>query len=183
MKWIVKLICLFFVLGCCDDDDIVEDVINTRVAVLIVDEETKDFEGGKINNYDEVFDSYALEVENLAPNDAGYIKIYLKPFNNQLIYFASQIFMGSGEIFIPNPITPPHQFEYVITNDYRNIPDNAIELTNIGSVNVEYYWASIQGLRIVREALLSPNSQVHYFRQDLNAGIDSNAKWIFIVKY
>lgn len=182
MKWIVKLICLFFVLGCCGDESNKES-IKSSVAVLIVDEESRNFEGGKINTYDEEFDTYALEVENIAPNDAGYIKVYLKSFNNQLIYYASQIFMGSGEILIPNPITPPNQFEYVITNDYRNIPDNAIELTNIGSVNVEYYWASIQGLRIVREALLSPNSQVHYFRQDLNAGIDSNAKWIFIVKY
>src|SRR5690606_20502500 len=183
MKWIVKLICLFFVLGCCDDDDIVEDVINTRVAVLIVDEETKIFEGGKINNYDEVFDTYALEVENIARSDAGYIKVYLKPFNNELIYYASQIFMGSGEILIPNPITPPNQFDFVLTNDYKNMPANATELTNIGASNAEDYWASIQGLRIVREALLSTNSEVHYFRQDLNAGIDSNAKWIFIVKY
>ena len=92
MKWIVKLICLFFILGCCDDDDIVEDVINTRVALLIVDEETKDFEGGKINNYDEVFDSYALEVENVAPNDAGYIKIYLKPFKSIDIFCFSNIY-------------------------------------------------------------------------------------------
>lgn len=182
MKWIGKFLCLIFLVGCCDDE-INKESIKSRVAVLIVDEESRNFEGGKINTYDEKFDTYALEVENIAPNDAGYIKVYLKSFNNQLIYYASQIFMGSGEILIPNPITPPNQFDFVLTNDYKNMPANATELTNIGASNAEDYWASIQGLYIVREALLSTNSEVHYFRQDLDAGIDSNAKWIFIVKY
>jgi hypothetical protein len=170
--------------ACCssDDDLVPSQEVQARIAVFIVEDSTHVFEGGKIYEFTEPLGSYNLLVENVSASDAGYIKVFLQE-NKQLLYHATQIFMGNGEIVVPNPITPPDQFEYVITNDYVFMPESAVELTNLGADNAENYWGVIQGLKIVRAALQMPDSKIHYFKQDLDGGFSENTKWVFIIKY
>ncbi len=170
--------------GCGEDDDYPLPVEPDRfVTVLIVDDLTNNFEGGKIYHYNQIFPTYNLTVENVPPADVGYIKVHYIE-GNELIYHATQIFMGSGEIIVPNPITLPQDFDRVLTEDFMALPNDAIELTNGPSPTnkVQEKWAQIQSLEVVRYALQNNNSKVHYFRQVFDTGLVDNAKWIFIVK-
>ena len=188
MKHFVLMIgCLLcaFIYGCDLNDDHTSPSLESQgwISVLIVDEASNIFLGGKIYDYADSFSSYNLEVENVEAADAGYVKLFFQENSNEIIYYASQIFMGNGQIIIPNPLTPANQFDHVLTTDYVFFPESAIELTNLGAGNVENLWGSIQGLQLVRTALQSPNSQIHYFRQSLDGGFTDDAKWIFIIKY
>ncbi len=170
--------------SCCSfDDDVIPVEQGNRLSVLIVDDLTNNFEGGKVYHYNEQYPTYNLTVENVPPADVGYIKVnYVE--GNELIYHATQIFMGSGEIIVPSSLTPPQEFERVLTEDFMALPDNAVELTNGPSPTgkAQEKWASVQSLQIVRNSLRNSNGEVHYFRQVLDSGFVENAKWIFIVK-
>lgn len=184
-KLVLLLIATFALNACCTGDDNVpiHEPISPYVAVLIVDDLTNNFEGGKVYHYDEHYPTYNLTVENVPPADIGYIKVHYTE-GNQLIYHATQIFMGSGEIIVPNPITPPQDFDRVLTEDFMALPNDAVELTNAPSPEgkAEEKWAQIQNLEVVRYALQNNNGKVHYFRQVFDSGLVENAKWIFIVK-
>ena len=169
--------------SCCSNDDNLLSSETNAISVLIVDETTNQFEGGKIYSYQTNYPTYNLQVENVPAADAGYIKVHYVEANEEL-YYASQIWMGMGEIIVPSPLTPPQDFERVLTNDYIALPNNAVELTN-GPTDideVEKRWVQIQGLKVVREALNQNNGQVHYFVQTLASGLTDTNKWVFIVK-
>lgn len=184
-KLVLLLIAAFAVNSCCTGDDNVpiREPISPYVAVLIVDDLTNNFEGGKVYHYDEHYPTYNLTVENVPPADIGYIKVHYTE-GNQLIYHATQVFMGSGEIIVPKSITPPQDFDRVLTEDFMALPNDAVELTNAPSPEgkAEEKWAQIQNLEVVRYALQNNNGKVHYFRQVFDSGLVENAKWIFIVK-
>lgn len=182
MKWIAITLFSLLAVSCCHDDPI-KNPTQTHIAILIVDENTRAFEGGKVYEYETHFTEYSLTVENVLATDFGYIKVFFNQNNNEMIYYATQIFMGQGQIHVPSPISPPDAFEQVMTSDFVMVPESAIELTNIGSGNPQDYWAVIQGLKLVRTALQASDSQIHYFRQSLDGEFTSYAKWIFIVKY
>lgn len=183
MKHILSLLFLGWIFSGCCNDDVSPIVPENSITVLIVDETSNSFEGGKIYTYQNNYPTYNLQVENRPPADAGYIKVHYVEGNEQL-YYASQIWMGMGKIIVPSPLTPPHDFERTLTNDYVFLPDDAVELTNGPSdkEEVEKYWAQIQGLKVVREALKQNNGHVHYFVQLLGAGLTDTNKWVFIVK-
>lgn len=184
-KLVLLLIATFALNACCTGDDNIpiREPISPFVAVLIVDDLTNNFEGGKVYHYDEHYPTYNLTVENVPPADIGYIKVHYTE-GNQLIYHATQVFMGSGKIIVPNPITPPQDFYRVLTEDFMALPNDAVELTNAPSPEgkAEEKWAQIQNLEVVRYALQNNNGKVHYFRQVFDSGLVENAKWIFIVK-
>lgn len=182
MKNFICLLLTVWVLFSCDDG-IYPEVKENTITVLIVDETTNRFEGGKIYTYKKNYPTYNLQVENRPPADAGYIKVHYAEGNQQL-YYASQIWMGMGEIIVPSPLTQPQDFERVLTNDYVFLPNNAVELTNgpSGKKQVEKYWSQIQGLKVVRDAIKQNNGQVHYFGQVLGTGLTDTKKWVFIVK-
>lgn len=184
-KLVLLLIATFALNACCTGDDnvAIREPISPYVAFLIVDDLTNNFEGGKVYHFDEHYPTYNLTVENVLPADVGYIKVHYTE-GNQLIYHATQIFMGSGEIIVPNPITPPQDFDRVLTEDFYALPNDAVELTNAPSPEgkAEEKWAQIQNLEVVRYALQNNNGKVHYFRQVFDSGLVENAKWIFIVK-
>lgn len=169
--------------GCDDDDDYIPVEPQNSIAVLIVDDASNNFQGGKIYNYQQNHATYNLQVENVPAADAGFIKVHYTE-ENHLLYYATQIFMGSGEIIVPDPLIPAQDFEHVLTNDFVLMPTTAVELTNAPSPvgTAQQKWASIQGLQIVRNALSSGNSKVHYFKQSLDGGFTDNAKWVFIIK-
>ena len=170
--------------SCCSfDDDLIPVERGTFVNVLIVDDLTNNFEGGKIYRYNQQYPTYNLTVENVPPADVGYIKVHYTE-GNQLIYHATQVFMGSGEIIVPNPIAPPQDFDRVLTEDFMALPNDAVELTNAPSPagKAQEKWAQIQNLEVVRYALQNNTGKVHYFRQVFDSGLVENAKWIFIVK-
>lgn len=168
--------------GCGEDDDY-PPPYEPGVTVLIVDDLTNNFEGGKIYMYNQQYPTYNLTVENVPPADVGYIKVHYTE-GNQLIYHATQIFMGSGEIIVPDPITPPQDFGRVLTEDFMALPNDAVELTNAPSPTgkAQEKWAQIQNLEVVRYALQNNNGNVHYFKQVFDSGLVENAKWIFIIK-
>ena len=169
--------------SCCSNDDNLPPSETNAISVLIVDETTHTFEGGKIYNYQNDYPTYTLKVENVPPNDVGYIKVNYEEAD-ELLYHATQIWMGMGEIIVPSPLTPAQDFEHVLTNDYVSLPTYALELTNGPSKiqEVEKYWARIQGLKVVRDALQQNNTHVHYFVQNLSDGLTQTNKWVFIVK-
>lgn len=184
-KLVLLLIATFALNACCTGDDNIPipEPRSPYVAVLIVDDLTNNFEGGKVYHYDEHYPTYNLTVENVPPADIGYIKVHYTE-GNQLIYHATQVFMGSGKIIVPNPITPLQDFYRVFTEDFMALPNDAVELTNAPSPEgkAEEKWAQIQNLEVVRYALQNNNGKVHYFRQVFDSGLVENAKWIFIVK-
>jgi len=169
--------------GCGEDDDYVPSEPENMVSVLIVDDLTNNFEGGEVYHYNEHYPTYNLTVENVPPADVGYIKVHYTE-GNQLIYHATQVFMGSGEIIVPNPIMPPQDFGRVLTEDFMALPNDAVELTNAPSPTgkAQEKWAQIQNLEVVRYALQNNTGKVHYFKQVFDSGLVENAKWIFIVK-
>lgn len=169
--------------GCVEDDDPSPVEPDGKIILLVVDESSQTFEGGKIYNYAIPTSSDSLFVENVPATDAGYIKVLYPENNDEVIYYASQIFMGNGQIIIPNPLVPANQFEHVLTADFMLMPESAIELTNIGAENVDYFWGAIQGLHVVRTSMQRADAQVYYFRQNLDGGFTDHAKWIFIIKY
>ena len=185
-KLVLLLIAAFALNSCCtgmDDGVPIPEPRSPYVAFLIVDDLTNNFEGGKIYIYNQQYPTYNLTVENVPPADVGYIKVHYTE-GNQLIYHATQVFMGSGEIIVPNPITPPQDFDRVLTEDFMALPNNAVELTNAPSPAGKALekWAQIQNLEVVRYALQNNNGKVHYFRQVFDTGLVENAKWVFIVK-
>lgn len=183
MKKFLSLLFLGWICSGCCNDDVSPIAADNSIAVLIVDETTNRFEGGKIYTYQNRYPTYNLQVENKPPADVGYIKVHYVEGNEQL-YYATQIWMGMGEIIVPSPLTPPQNFERTLTNDYVALPNNAVELTNGPSdkTEVEKYWAQIQGLKVVREALKQNGGQVHYFVQLFGTGLTDTNKWVFIVK-
>lgn len=185
-KIVLLLVAAFSFSACCtglNDDFPTPEPLGSYVAVIIVDDLTNNFEGGKIYHFDEQFPTYNLTVENVPPADIGYIKVHYTE-GNQLIYHATQVFMGSGKIIVPKSITPPQDFDRVLTEDFMALPNDAVELTNAPSPEgkAEEKWAQIQNLEVVRYALQNNNGKVHYFRQVFDSGLVENAKWIFIVK-
>ncbi|HLW40926.1 MAG TPA: hypothetical protein VKY82_00995 [Flavobacterium sp.] len=178
-------LCAWF---CCDpEDDVYTEPYESidRIAVLIVDDVANEFEGGEYYHYyNQQYLTYNLQVENVPAADTGYIKVQFVE-GNQLIYHASQIFNGSGTIIVPNPLKDPSYFDRVSTEDFANLPQVAIELTN-GSSNedeVQKKWAAVQNLLIVRMGLELENPKIHYFKQNLGGGFTENNKWVFIVKF
>lgn len=93
MKWIAITLFSLLAVSCCHDDQI-KNPTQTHIAILIVDENTRAFEGGKVYEYETHFTEYSLTVENVLATDFGYIKVFFNQNNNEMIYYATQIFMG-----------------------------------------------------------------------------------------
>lgn len=168
--------------GCGEDDDYVPQSPSHQIAILIVDDESNKFEGANFYHYFDQFTSYNLNVENIPADDVGYIQVdYIE--GQQTIYKASQIFNGSGQIIVPDYLITADQFDYVNTNDFVSMPQSAIELTNGPTSHVDVKWSAIQSLQFVRSILYNNNYKIHYFKQNLNGGFTTNAKWVFIIKY
>lgn len=171
--------------GCPEGDDYPEPYLpGDRIAVLIVDDATQTFEGGTVYYYNEQNGSFNLSVENIPAQDAGFIKVNFVEANH-LIYYATQIFNGNGQIIIPNPLLDSSHFERVLTNDFVTLPQTAIELTNGPSdiTEVETKWSAIQSLQIVRWGMEHSNSKIYYFKQNLDGGFTANSKWVFILNF
>ncbi|WP_264561491.1 hypothetical protein [Flavobacterium sp. N2155] len=181
------MVAAFSFSACCtrlNDDLPTPEPRGSYVAVLIVDAITNNFEGGKIYHYNQEFSTYNLTVENVPPVDVGYIKVHYVEAN-QLIYHATQVFMGNGEIIVPNPLKPPQDFQSVLTEDFFAFPNDAVELTNAPSPEgkAEEKWAQIQNLEVIRNALQQNKGSIHYFKHITDTGgFVEHAKWVFIVK-
>lgn len=177
-------LCAWF---CCDPEDdgyYVDPEPIDRVAVLIVDDATNEFEGGAYYHYDQQYATYNLQVENVPATNAGYIKVAFVE-GNQLIYYATQIFNGNGQIIVPFPMKNPSYFDKVFTDDFVSLPESAVNLMNESALNeeVKTKWSAIQNLLTVRWAVGLENPKVHYFKQNLGGGFTENNKWVFIIKY
>lgn len=186
-KLVLLLIAAFALTACCtgmDDGVPIPEPRSPYVAVLIVDDITNNFEGGKVYQYNQQYPTYNLTVEDVSPADVGYIKIRYTE-GNELLYHATQVFMASGEIIVPKPIIPPQDFERVLTEDFFALPNDAVELTNAPSPEgkAEEKWAQVQNLEVVRYALQKNKGKIHYFKHVIDTGgFVENAKWVFIVK-
>ena len=76
MKKFLSLLFLGWICSGCCNDDVSPIAADNSIAVLIVDETTNRFEGGKIYTYQNRYPTYNLQVENKPPADAGYIKVH-----------------------------------------------------------------------------------------------------------
>lgn len=171
--------------GCGEEDDVAPIPYEPvdRVAVYVVDNATNKFEGGSYYFFNQVYPTFTLKVENIPANDVGYITVNFEEAN-KMIYYATQIFNGNGEIIVPKPFYDASYFDVLETEDFVAFPENAVELTNVGNKDEVYdKWAAIQKLRLVRMGMELENNKFYYFKQHLDGVEGESTKWIFISKY
>lgn len=170
-------ICLF---SACEEK---EDSRNSKLLMLKVDYLTNNFEGGKETIFSEQTSTFTITTQYDSPGDFGNIRLTYQELN-EIIFDGSIIWMGKGEISIPQNILPANRFNRVLTEDFV-YPSGGFE--NVFSTSEEDYdysqiWSSVQGLVKVREYLNSnPNASVKIFLYTPSVGVGDPADWDWII--
>ena len=137
-----------------------EEPVYNKILMLIVDEQTNTFIGGKEMVFSQIEDSFTITYEYVSPGDFGYLKLFYKEID-ELLFHGTIFWMGTGEIIFPSDLLPPDQFDRVTTDDYvspngfGNIfdPDQTYDYGTV--------WNAVQSLVKAREYLYSnPHQKV-----------------------
>jgi len=133
-----------------------------KILMLIVDEQTNTFIGGKEMEFSQIADSFTITYEYVSPGDFGYLKLFYKEID-ELLFHGTIFWMGTGEIIFPSDLLPPDQFDRVTTDDY--VSPNGFE--NIFDPDQTYdygtVWNAVQSLVKAREYLYSnPHQKVKF---------------------
>lgn len=160
-----------------------EEYTNSKLLMLKVDYLTNNFEGGKETIFSVPTSTFTITTQYNSPGDFGNIRLIYQELD-EIIFDGSIIWMGTGEINIPQNILPANQFNHVLTSDYVS-PRGGFE--NVFNPNEEDYdysqiWSSVQGLVKVREYLNSnPNASVKLFLYTPSVGVGNPADWDWII--
>ncbi|MFA6200013.1 MAG: hypothetical protein WC679_06385 [Bacteroidales bacterium] len=170
-------ICLF---SACEEK---EDSRNSKLLMLKVDYLTNNFEGGKETIFSEQTSTFTITTQYDSPGDFGNIRLTYQELN-EIIFDGSIIWMGRGEMSIPQNILSANQFNRVSTDDFV-YPSGGFE--NVFNPSEEDYdysqiWISVQGLVKVREYLNSnPSASVKIFLYTPSVGVGDPADWDWII--
>jgi hypothetical protein len=162
--YLVAFASLFLFSGCDFDDHHHEDGHN-KVLMLKVDYNTFALEGGIEYSYEQETDSFNIDVAYIDTSDIATIKLTYKELNKTLFY-GSLIWNGMGEVFFPETLDDPDEFETVLTDDVVFPSKGFIPIFNPINLSIDYMnlWMSVQNLEKVREFLqLNPDQKVKIF--------------------
>lgn len=160
-----------------------DEYSNSKLLMLKVDYLTNNFEGGKEALFLLPTSTFTIKTQYVSPGDSGNIRLIYQELD-EIIFDGSIIWMGTGEIHIPQNILPANQFSHVLTSDYV-YPRGGFE--NVFNPNEQEYdysqiWSSVQGLVKVREYLrLNPNASVKLFLYTPSVGFGNPADWDWII--
>lgn len=185
LKQIPVVIIIIAVLGLCTFSACHprDEYSNSKLLILKVDYLTNNFEGGKETLFTIPTSTFTITTQYDSPGDFGNIRLIYQELN-EIIFDGSIIWMGTGEIHIPQNILAANQFNHVLTSDYV-YPRGGFE--NVFNPNEQEYdysqiWSSVQGLVKVREYLSSnPNASVKLFLYTPSVGIGNPADWDWII--
>ena len=170
---------LFLLFGC---EIIDEPQDGNKVLMLQVDYTTHTFEGGKEFCFNHLTDSFTLTKEYYPPGDFGSLKFTYNEVN-EVLFFGTIIWMGLGEMTIPDTIYPPESFVRYLTADFV-YPINGFENIFYSTETGDYMaaWSSIQNIAKVREYLISnPNQRVKIFLYTPSVGMGDPLDWNWIM--
>lgn len=162
---------------------VIEDNATSKLLMLKVDYLTNNFEGGKETIFSVNTPTFTITTQYTPPGDFGNIRLIYQELN-EIIFDGSIIWMGRGEINIPQNILPANRFSHVLTADYV-YPIGGFENV-LDPENQEYdysqIWSQVQGLVKVREYLNSnPNASVKIFLYTPSVGVGDPADWDWII--
>ncbi|MCK9163602.1 MAG: hypothetical protein M0O93_04565 [Bacteroidales bacterium] len=160
-----------------------EEYADSKLLMLKVDYLSNEFEGGTETVYSVPNHSFTITTQYNAPGDFGNIKLIYQEVN-KTIFDGSIIWMGRGEISIPQNILPADQFQHVLTNDIVFPSAGYENVFNPNETEYDYsqIWASVQGLVKVREYLESnPNATIKLFLYTPSVGMGNPEDWDWII--
>jgi hypothetical protein len=162
-------------------------------AVLVLDFLTYTFEGGCLNYYDPCdkcgIDSIPFDIASRAPDDFGWMLFSYAPTGDTLFY-ATAIWMGTGEIEYPRNFVPPDSFS--VKRRGISLPSEFELYSYFGSIYrhrdptegtlamIDTCWSAINKLDIVHAFYSSGEFKVaflmyHRVFGGLNTG---SSKWV-----
>ena len=193
---ITAIISLIVCINCSDDHSISNPPIkqtpfyqlspdSVNIAILLMDFQTYEFEGGSFSHYP-LCVNCDLESLPFVATFGGWDMpplLFLYPPENDTIFFAYSVWMGTGRIHIPNEFAspesfPPTQFsqDKPQSSEYFNYwgqssPDTLAETDTV--------WTAIQNLDIVNEFAKKTYRVGFYLYRPTEGVFDPNpAKWI-----
>jgi hypothetical protein len=188
--YFLALIPLFIFSGCddCDcnhntnNDENPRDTIN-KVLMLKVDYTTLAFEGGIEYVFNQQTDSFTIDIEYVDPGDFGSIQLTYQELNDTL-FFGTIIWMGCGEMIIPEALESAGHFDSVLTDDVVS-PINGLQNILVDSSPPNSYyniWMKVQNLVKVRQFLQSnPNQIVKLFLYTPSVGMGDPLEWDYFI--
>ena len=174
---------LFF--NSCDNDDFKTGYSEHKIILLKVDYMTQVLEGSaefmvEENIYEE--DSIPIMVNYNAPGDFGALKLY---YNNELnIFDGTIIWMGLGEISVPEYFTPSNELSTINTS---------ITFPKLDQFNTIFYqlkdpipysqiWGAIDNLEVVASYINStPEIKIFLYTPSVGVGNPYDWDWFVIM--
>lgn len=182
MKTSLKLVLLASIFSLFSCEIIDEPEGQNKVLMLQVDYTTNTFEGGREFCFHHQTDSFTMIKEYHSPSDFGSLKFTYSEVN-EVLFFGTIIWMGLGEMTIPDSIFPPESFVRYLTTDFvypANGFENIFDSTETGDYMAA--WSSIQNIAKVREYLISnPNQRVKIFLYTPSVGMGDPLDWNWII--
>ena len=184
-KLLLLLIIPMLFFNSCDDDDLKTGYSEHKIILLKVDYMTQVLEGSaefmvEENIYEE--DSIPIMVNYNAPGDFGGLKLY---YNNELnIFDGTIIWMGLGEISVPEYFTPSNELSTINTS---------ITFPKLDQFNTIFYqlkdpipysqiWGAIDNLEVVASYINStPEIKIFLYTPSVGVGNPYDWDWFVIM--
>ncbi len=191
LKYIPLLFLLISLNGFSQGDIIIRlDYIN--LAVLVVDYDTYQYEGGNMAYYtcpDCTNDSLPFAIDYNEPGDFGDIAFKLSP-TDDTVFFASIIWMGHGQIYHPDTFTtdsPFTYYEYPVEStpdiQYYHMDGQTLEDENL-IAQADSAWNIIDSLEITNYfADYEYSAGIYLYPPAVGAFDPAAAKWIIFLYY
>jgi hypothetical protein len=168
--------------SCSDDNEpIIQDEAN-KVALLKVDFQTNQFEGGKELEF-ATSENFTISSTYTSPGDFGDVQLYYNELNEK-IFDGTIIWMGTGEMSYPAEINLPASF--VIMNENLEMPAinmfEPVMYTQSAyypeNINYAGIWNSIRNLEVVKTyRSTNPQGKINLFLYTPSVGIGNPADW------
>jgi hypothetical protein len=152
---------------------------SANVAILQFDGRTFAFEGGSLRRYalcrDCDLDSLPFAYSRRAPDDFGW-HLFRYLGTQDTVLYATEVFMGSGEIVVPPALLPPDSFA-AVSGVLRPPVSMRAFATSMANPRADTAWAAARRLDIT-QVFSRGAYRVGLFWYWPDAGIGTRQKWI-----
>lgn len=182
------LLIVFLVMSCSEDNDdtLVAENNENKVALLKIDYLTHAFEGGKELTFQSATD-FTIAANYQPPGDFGSVQLMYEELE-QPLFEGTIIWMGLGERSYPDSIQSADGFETISTP--VEMPAQSL-FENVMYAEYIYYpedlsysdlWDAIKNLHLVQEYRVnSPSEPIKVFLYTPSVGVGNPADWDYYV--